>query len=298
MSFQESTSLYDILDIKPDASPQEIREAYLRTKAAYGKDSVALYTLITADERERMLAQIQEAYEILSNSDKRRDYDRHHGLLSHGEDTLGAMEAAAPTRAPAHHKIISIDRVAPMESSANSEALLVAPTTDFTEGAASIPPGSPAGLASGSTHSTTLQPTSPPTSASQPIFNSSSAIPSAASGSAPGAGLGKSSIPPTSKPADHALNQEIAQEVEWKGPFLRRVREGRRMSIEELSNITKVSKTYLQAIEEENFAKLPAPVFLRGFITQMAKTLRLPHEQVVSAYMARFLQSKPDKTGR
>ncbi|MGK5082433.1 helix-turn-helix domain-containing protein [Bdellovibrionota bacterium FG-1] len=257
MSFTNDTSLYDILDIKPDASPQEVREAYLRTKAAYNKDSVALYTLISTEERENMLAQIQEAYETLSNADRRREYDRHHGILDQEKDFQ------PPVRPTLNRKIISIDRVPPMEHSANSESLLIAPTTDFTDDTKPTP-----------------SPDAPPAPA-PPLATVTSITPQ---------------IQPRNP--EQALTQEIAQEIEWKGSFLRRVREGRKMSIEELSGITKVSKNYLQAIEEENFPKLPAPVFLRGFVTQLAKTLRIPHEQVVAAYMARFQQSRAEKTPR
>lgn len=250
MTFSSETSLYDILDIRPDASPQEVREAYLRTKAAYGKDSVALYTLIGADERESMLSQIQNAYETLSNEDRRREYDRRHGHLESDADA----RLDAPVRAPTSQKIISIDRVPPMESSPDSESMLVAPATDFGRAPEPSPPS--------------------------------------AGGPAP-----VPAAPAQSRP-DSALAQEISQEVEWKGGFLRRVREARRISIEEMSSTTKVGKNYLQAIEEENFGKLPAAVFLRGFITQVAKTLRLPHDQVVAAYMARYQQSRADKNGK
>src|SRR4051812_24037021 len=81
MTIGDSPTYYDILDLRPDASPQEVREAYLRTKSTYNKDSVALYTLVSTEEREEMLRRIEEAYEILSNAEKRRDYDRNHGLI-------------------------------------------------------------------------------------------------------------------------------------------------------------------------------------------------------------------------
>src|SRR5690606_12230676 len=95
--------------------------------------------------------------------------------------------------------------------------------------------------------------------------------------------------------ADAHLEQEIAQEVEWRGSMLRRVRDGRRVSIEEIADFTKITKTYILAIEDENYAKLPAAVYLRGFVTQIAKFLRLPHEKVATAYMARYAQSKSEK---
>src|SRR3954462_6365352 len=111
MAIDDNPTYYDVLDLKPDASPQEVREAYLRTKSTYNKDSVALYTLVSADEREDMLSKVEQAYEILSSPDKRREYDRHHGLL-------GAEEAIMPaTRPPRNKKIVSIDRVPPMDPS-------------------------------------------------------------------------------------------------------------------------------------------------------------------------------------
>jgi curved DNA-binding protein CbpA len=235
LNLSEPSSLYEVLDIKPDASPSEVREAYLRAKSAYNKDSVALYTLIDASERDAMLQRIEEAYTTLSDEDRRKEYDRRHGWLE-PEDSFEAARA----------KVISIDRAPPMEQP--DDNALVPPPTD-------IP--------------VTTPPLAPPTPTPQP-----------------------QAVPPRNL---EALNLEIAREVEWKGAFLRKVRETRRISIEEMASITKVSKTYLLAIEEENFPKLPAPVFLRGFVGQMARVLRLPHDQVTSAYMARYYQGHPDK---
>ena len=67
----QETSHYEILDLTPQASPQEIREAYLRTKSAYSKDSVALYSLVSAEEREEVLRKVELAYETLSHPEQR-----------------------------------------------------------------------------------------------------------------------------------------------------------------------------------------------------------------------------------
>lgn len=294
MELNQDGSLYDTLDIKPDASPQEVREAYLRTKAAYGKDSVALYTLISTEEREDMLGRIEEAYDVLSSADRRKEYDRRHGLLEFDE------EANRPSRVPLNQKIISIDRVPPMDSARDndSESLLVAPSTDFTSGSGALTPPPPAGgtlsvlpgtasNASDSPFDVTsgagiAKPDFGSPGASEPAHPSATSPPSERTRSTP------------SRAADSALAQEISQEIEWKGHFLRRVRESRRVSIEEMANITKVSKTYILAIEDENFPKLPAPVFMRGFVTQIAKVLKLPSDQVAAAYMARYFQTRPD----
>lgn len=92
--------------------------------------------------------------------------------------------------------------------------------------------------------------------------------------------------------------QEIAQEVEWRGTFLRRVREARNVSIEELCDYTKITRTYIYAIEDENFDKLPAAVYLRGFVVQMTRFLKLPSEKVASAYMTRHAQWRLEKEKR
>jgi hypothetical protein len=304
MELDQDGSLYEVLDIKPDASPQEVREAYLRAKAAYGKDSIALYTLISADEREEMLTRIEEAYDVLSSTDRRKEYDRRHGLLDFDE------EANTPARVPHNQKIISIDRVPPMESSRDSESMLVAPSTDFTAGSGIAIPAPPAGgtlsVLPGGASSAGDSPfeLAPATDADTPprIPASSNPAPTQVAVTAqnapppPASALQLSSerARAHARQVESALSQEIAQEIEWRGQFLRKVREARRISIEEMSSITKVSKTYILSIEEENFPKLPAPVFMRGFVAQMAKVLRLPHEQVAAAYMARYYQARPD----
>ena len=92
--------------------------------------------------------------------------------------------------------------------------------------------------------------------------------------------------------------QEIAQEIEWRGMFIRKFREAKNVSIEELCDFTKITKTYIYAIEEENFDKLPAAVYLRGFVVQMSKFLKLPSEKVATAYMARHAQWRLEREKR
>lgn len=273
----QSTTYYELLDVAPDASPQEIRAAYLRAKSAYKKDSVALYTLINQDETEELLQRVEEAYLILSNPEKRRQYDRIHGLLLLDE-TLLAMP-----RPERNQKIVSIDRVPPMESVMDEADILVPPSTDFTASTT----GSATSYASTEVPLPSLHAQPAPTPPSWPSQSHTQTPP------LPTAGRATRSLAEKT-----ALLEEIEREVEWKGPFLRKLRESRNISIEELSDHTKISKTYLLAIEDENFAKLPAAVFLRGFVIQIAKLLKLPHEKVAAAYLARYNQALREKEQR
>ena len=68
----EEMDYYEILNIKKSASQQEIHRAYVVAKAAYQKNSLAHYNLVSEDERKEMTAQIERAYLTLSHPKKRK----------------------------------------------------------------------------------------------------------------------------------------------------------------------------------------------------------------------------------
>ena len=54
----DRSTLYDLLELPPDCSPQEILESYLRLKSAFDKNSLALYSLVSKEETEDLLRQV------------------------------------------------------------------------------------------------------------------------------------------------------------------------------------------------------------------------------------------------
>jgi cytoskeleton protein RodZ len=68
------------------------------------------------------------------------------------------------------------------------------------------------------------------------------------------------------------------------GENLRREREMRGVSLEEISSATKISLRFLEAIEREDFAKLPGGIFSRSFIRSYARYLGLDEERVVAEF--------------
>jgi cytoskeletal protein RodZ len=68
------------------------------------------------------------------------------------------------------------------------------------------------------------------------------------------------------------------------GEELRREREIRGISLKEISDATKISKRFLEAIERNDHRTLPAPVFTRGFVREYAKYLGLNAEEMVNRY--------------
>jgi len=68
------------------------------------------------------------------------------------------------------------------------------------------------------------------------------------------------------------------------GDQLRRARENKGLSLEELEKSTGVRRRYLQAMEEGRFDALPGPVQIRGFLKRYANCVGLSAEETLSSY--------------
>src|SRR5262249_26769967 len=73
---------------------------------------------------------------------------------------------------------------------------------------------------------------------------------------------------------------EIDARTEFSGPLLRQIREAIGIELREIAERSKISMAYLQALEGEVFAKLPAPVYVRGFLVEYARALGLDPDRV------------------
>lgn len=82
------------------------------------------------------------------------------------------------------------------------------------------------------------------------------------------------------------------------GTWLRSQREHRDVSLREIADETRISFRYLQALEEDRFDVLPAPVFARGFLREYAKFVGLDPDEVITFYLSaigKAQDSDPDK---
>lgn len=92
----------------------------------------------------------------------------------------------------------------------------------------------------------------------------------------------------TAHKVDEAFEKQIAETTEWDGALLRKVRDYKGVTIAKMADITKVNTYYLQALEEMDPKGLPAPVFIRGYAVQVAKTLGLNEKLVADSYMKAY----------
>jgi len=69
------------------------------------------------------------------------------------------------------------------------------------------------------------------------------------------------------------------------GEELKRERELRDISLKEISEATKISIRFLEALEQNNFDILPGGIFNRGFIRAYARFIGIDGEEMVNAYL-------------
>ncbi|MGE3609367.1 MAG: helix-turn-helix domain-containing protein [Bacteriovoracaceae bacterium] len=91
------------------------------------------------------------------------------------------------------------------------------------------------------------------------------------------------------------MEAKIQETKDWTGAILREVREYKNVSPDRMAEMTRVSKTHLMAIENEDLSKLPAEVYVRGFVYQYAKVLKLNADLVASSYLTHFKKLKAAK---
>jgi curved DNA-binding protein CbpA len=69
-------NFYEVLEVPFDASPFAIRQAYKEMFQLYHGDSIASYSFFSREEREDLLAKLDEAYSTLIDGKKRSQYDQ------------------------------------------------------------------------------------------------------------------------------------------------------------------------------------------------------------------------------
>jgi len=228
----EKKNYYDVLEITTNASPQEIESAYLRARNAYSGDSVALYSLMTKDECDSVLTQIEEAYSVIGFPEKRREYDRLRGFNQSGFNLNYSMPS--PAQGVASFESRPKDTVQYEDFGSN---LIEAKVSKLT---------------------------------AQKKF-----------------GL--------EYEENAEFETEIQNTTDYTGAFLKKIREYKNVSVERMAEMTRISKTHLTALENEELSKLPADVYVRGYVFQYAKVLKLNPDIVAPSYLLHFKKLKNQK---
>lgn len=248
MNINDNKNYYDTLEISVDATLQEIHNAYIRSKNAYTGDTAALYSLMSQNECDQIVEQIEEAYSVLGIAEKRRDYDRARGLnQTHTPEGFIENIQQKPTYKPSN----SLDENRDLSKTISNVSESYNREEEFKY--------------KSEHQAATIQSVSKVQAFKKFSLNYQE---------------------------DSSFEQEIENCSEFTGDFLRKIREYKDVTIERMAEMTKISKTYIKKIENDEFSHLPAEVFTRGFVYQYAKCLKLNPDIVATSYLAHFRKNK------
>ena len=79
---------------------------------------------------------------------------------------------------------------------------------------------------------------------------------------------------------------EETRPEEKVGQFIARVRESRKMTVEELADSIKLGVSYIKAIEAGEWRTFPVAAYVRGYLRSISHVLNLNADQVLKAYNA------------
>ena len=261
MSSREGTNYYELLEVSADAHSSEIHKAYQRAKQTYSQDNPALYSMFSPDEARELLRLIDEAFSVLNNPSSRKAYDESlHGGSAPPPVAHGKQPPQAQPQAP------RTQQVAPPQTQAAHYPSQIAHQPEPTYVA---PPSAPIAAQA----------------PSSPVSDHYSIKPQIGRQATP-PGQGRTSL--SNYKIDEAFESEIAQATEFDGAFLQRIRLYKSISLEKMSEATRISRSYLSAVEASDYKSLPAAVFVRGFIVQMARQLGLEEQKVATSYIKAF----------
>lgn len=243
---------YEILEVASDATQQQIHAAYHRARNTYSPESPALYSMFTREEARDLMNLIEEAFSTLSNQTKRKDYDRQLIRQTTQKDQTQFGPANPSEELPDFQVPEQVPKV----------------------GSASV---ANVGIANA-------------TAVEQTAVNQKSFQPSKPKADRVPEGFGKTRF--SAYQIDPNFENEINQTRVFDGAFLQKVRIYKQVNLDQLSQETRISRTYLSALESNNFKSLPAPVFTRGFVVQVAKILGLNEKLVADSYMSLYRNEK------
>ena len=251
---------YEVLEVPSSAKSEEIYQSYHRARSAYSTDSLALYSLMSQEECRNVLDLVEEAYSILSDPSKRKRYDEARGM--NREFNTSSYNLLSGSVAPLRNEPV-------FENLNNSPEVSV---SFMLNEEFNVNSHASSALNPNLISSKTSQSNSNSTNVTKLVTQKRFAL-------------------------EFEVNADFEREIEdtseFTGEFLRKIREYKCVDLERLSDMTKVSKLYLQGIESEDFDKLPAPVYVRGFVFQYAKCLKLRTEVVANSFVARMKKLKP-----
>ncbi|HZA49763.1 MAG TPA: helix-turn-helix domain-containing protein [Myxococcaceae bacterium] len=290
-------SYYELLEVPPGATVEEIRAAYQRAARLYDVDSVALYPVGDPARVEELKKLLLEAVEVLSDPALRARYDHGLGIGTNGVHVVPALAVASPPVALSDPLELPPVDSAPGSEPAPPARLHAAAWPSF------LPPATPPPL-NVSPESPARAPPAPlPISAPEehaaapagsarppplrraletaPVLAQESAIADAESA------LAQVQAQVANRPREaRPRGLELPADAVFNGELLRQVRKTKGMTLQVLADRTRISTRHLENVEADRYDALPATVYLRGILMNIARELGLDALRVSKGYLS------------
>lgn len=299
---------YELLEVHPKVNQQELESSYRRLRKIFSPDSVATYALFQADELNLLRRRIEEAFRTLSDPDRRSAYDQE--LLRFEDSWIEVVDgkpghAGDDQQEDESHKGDEYDRDSKSDielkeeesHSANFSGMNDEEDAHDTsdEEPQDDSPVSPDDSVDESldesvneldSESVDELPQGPSTEPEEQVLSGDGDLLE----QGPASQEVASSLDEGDDPADSSTVQMpiVDESTDVTGALLKQAREAKEMTLDDYVKITKISIYYLRNIENEDFSDLPAPVYIRGYLQQMARILGLDPVLVAKGYMDRM----------
>jgi curved DNA-binding protein CbpA len=264
---------YNLLEVSPNATFEEIENAYQRVAGTLGPDSLAVYSMLDEEQIQELRSRLELAYRTLSDPDRRSAYDSRREeaaayptvmipeTKSDASVTMGHVPervvSTPVTPAPPREVPRDVPRPVVVAEPEAEVAVMVAPPA---------PPVEPRPAAA------RPAPAARPAAAARPI------LPAEA----------RDKPRPKKRRFAPPTGFELTSDTEMSGAYLKRLRTACEVSLEELAEITKIGLRHLRALEENEFDALPAAVYVRGFVSEYARVFGLDPELVAKGYLVLY----------
>jgi len=280
-SFDEQ-NYYELLDISPQAPSPEVESGYQRALSGLGPESAATYSLFQPEELALLRKRIREAYEVLKDPQRRRQYNQSQSLPEFElelEQTLGeggSRQEGFPVEME-RSESLSREAALPRAPEPGEVAEVVRSEETATDAGVAERSDAVADIAKAPVEAATVAPAPSPAPAAVPAAPPVQAAPSPLP-----------AAPTAAANTCTPLMPEINEHTEYSGALLKQVREARKLTLEKIADVTKISIYYLRMMEGDHYEDLPAPVYVKGYLRHVAKFLGLNPQAVVDGYTKRM----------
>jgi curved DNA-binding protein CbpA len=275
----QQQNYYQLLEVPITATIEEIRSAYARSLQLHDPASAAMYALADPSQIEDLRKMLVEAMETLTSVELRADYDR----------SLGFAPASTAHSGPTQLGMTEILRSASTQPHLH-RPIAPHPTADDqqVEAAAAHPIETPDAVPS-----SPEEPAAPgPEPAAVSPIGRPDAVPSPPEEpAAPGPDAGAAQPSPLAHQI-RAKPKEFSPDAEFNGELLREVRESRGLTLQQVGERTRISVRHLENVEADRYEGLPAAVYLRGIVMNLARELKLDPIRVARSYLSLVASAK------